>query len=111
MIRSAWLVLSIAAVALVAHSSPVVADGPCVEVEIGDDKAPTFGCLNRQFQEHVEIVRPPANVPPNGVESPAVRLGGYNQQALRQQYGPNFGKSAVPYRPAQTYVNGLRRAP
>lgn len=111
MIRSVWLVLSIVAAGPIVRPSPVVADGPCVEVEIGDDKAPAFGCLNRQLQEHVEIVRPPANVPPNGVESPAVRLGGYNQQALRQQYGPNFGKSVVPYRPAQTYANGLRRTP
>lgn len=76
---------------------------PCVEVEIGSEKAPAYRCLNQQLQDKADSVKPPANIPPAGVTSPAVKLGGFNQQALKQQYGPNFGKSAAPYRPSQTY--------
>jgi len=85
------------------------AQNACVEVEIGDDKASGFGCLNQTLEEKVQSIRPPENIPPLGNTSPTVRLGGFNQTALRQQYGPNFGKSAVPYRPARTYGRALAR--
>lgn len=78
-------------------------NSPCVDVEIGGEKATSHNCLNRRLQEKVGSVKPPANVPPIGGSSPAVTLGGFNQQALKQQYGSTFGTSSVPYRPQQTY--------
>lgn len=80
-------------------------EGPCVDVEIGDDKVPSYHCLNKELEEKADSVKPPANVPPIGTRSPAVEFGGFNQRALKQQYGPNFGTSAVPYRPQRTYTN------
>ena len=88
---------------ILAPLSAGAGEGPCVEVEIGDDKAPTYRCLNQGLQSAVDAVKPTVNLPPADAASPAVKLGGFNQQALKQQYGPNFGTSAVPYRPSQTY--------
>ena len=91
------------ALVILAPLSVGAEEGPCVEVEIGDDKAPSYRCLNQELRSQIDSVKPAANLPPVDAASPAVKLGGFNQQALKQQYGPNFGKSAVPYRPSQTY--------
>lgn len=83
--------------------APAHADSPCVEVEIGGDKAPALECLNRQLQQQPDGVWPPENVPPLGTTAPTVNLGGHNHQALNQQYGPSLGTSVLPYRPSQNY--------
>jgi hypothetical protein len=74
-------------------------DGPCVEVEIGGERASSLACLNLRLKREVERVQPAANTPPLDAASSAVRVGGIDEAAVRQQLGSNFGKSVVPQRP------------
>jgi hypothetical protein len=85
------------------------ADQTCVEVEIDGQKAPAYSCINQRLQQQVDHVQPVANIPPLDASSPAVAVHGFNQTALQQQFGQNFGKSVVPFRPAApTFNNSLR---
>ena len=86
-------------------------DGPCVEVEIAGVKTPSLKCLNQRLQQQVDRIHPPLNIAPLDATSPAVKLGGFNETGMSQQYGQNWGKSVYPYRPAQTYVNPLKTRP
>jgi hypothetical protein len=91
-----------------ARAPAVVAAENCVEVEIGGEKAPSFACVNQRLQQEVDRLRPIANIPPLDASSPAVRVHGFNETALQQQFGQNFGKSAVPFRPRPPiFVNSL----
>jgi hypothetical protein len=69
----------------------------CVDVRIGNEEA--FGCLNQKLRREVDKVNPSMNLPPIDARSPDVRVGNVNEAAIRQQYGPNYGRSAIPYRP------------
>jgi hypothetical protein len=69
----------------------------CVEVEIGSDSA--FGCLNQKLRREVDRVNPSLNLPPLDARSADVRVGNVNEAAVRQQYGANYGRSAIPFRP------------
>lgn len=69
----------------------------CVEVEIGRENA--FGCLNQKLRREVDRVNPPLNLPPLDARSADVRVGNVNEAAVRQQYGANYGRSVIPYRP------------
>ena len=69
----------------------------CVDVQIGGDSA--FGCLNEQLRREVDKVNPTLNLPPIDARSSDVRVGNANEAAIRQQYGSNYGRSAVPFRP------------
>lgn len=70
----------------------------CVDVQIGDESA--FGCLNEKLKREVERVNPSMNVPPLDARSADVHVGNANEAAVREQYGSNYGKSALPFRPA-----------
>ncbi len=70
----------------------------CVEVEI--DGAKSLDCLNRRLKGDVERVKPVQNIPPIDARSQDIHIGVVNGPAVQQQYGPNFGQSVVPYRPA-----------
>ena len=75
----------------------------CVEVEIGKDRS--LGCLNEKLKREVDRVNPSMNLPPLDARSPDVRVGNVNEAAVRQQYGSNYGRSAIPFRPpVPTYV-------
>jgi hypothetical protein len=69
----------------------------CIEVEVGGDRS--LGCLNQQLRREVDRVAPRLDLPPLDARSPDVRIGVVNETAVRQQYGSNFGVSAVPFRP------------
>jgi hypothetical protein len=81
------------------------ADQTCVEVEIGGQKAPAYSCINQRLQQQVQHVQPVANIPPLDASSPAVAVHGFNETAVQQQFGQNFGKSVVPFRPAAPTFN------
>jgi hypothetical protein len=85
------------------------ADETCVEVEIGGQKAPAYSCINQRLQQQVDHVQPVENSPPLDASSPAVAVHGFNQTALQQQFGQNFGKSVVPFRPAPPTFNSSLR--
>jgi hypothetical protein len=69
----------------------------CIEVEIGNDSS--FGCLNQRLKREVDRINPSLNLPPLDARSADVRVGNVNEAAVRQQYGSNYGRSAIPYRP------------
>jgi hypothetical protein len=71
----------------------------CVDVEIGGDKAPSLGCLNRKLKQQVDTVQPSLNSSPLDAKSPDARIGIANEAAARQQFGSSFGRSIVPPRP------------
>lgn len=74
------------------------ADEHCVEVEIGNDKV--YDCLNSKLRGEAKRVVPLPNIPPIGSSSSDLKLGIVNIPAVKQQYGKNYGKSAIPYRPS-----------
>jgi hypothetical protein len=88
-------------------SSPHTLSETCVEVQIGNEKAPSLGCLNRRLKQQVDRVAPSLNAPPIDARSQDIRVGVANTVAVQQQYGPNFGRSAIPFRPQQTFTNPL----
>jgi hypothetical protein len=73
----------------------------CVEVEVGGEKASRLDCLNQQLKQQVERVQPVGNTPPLDASSPAVKVGGFNEAGVSQQFGQNFGKSVTPFRPTK----------
>jgi hypothetical protein len=78
----------------------------CIEVEIGGNQQ--FGCLNQQLKREVDRVTGVPNVPPIDARSSDVRVGNVNEAAVRQQYGPNYGRSVVPFRPTLTFPSPRR---
>jgi hypothetical protein len=75
----------------------------CVDVQIGGDNA--FSCLNQKLRRQVDQVNPSFNLPPLDARSADVKVGNVNEAAVRQQYGSNYGRSVIPFRPpAPTYA-------
>ena len=94
----------LAVAGLVLAAVPALAEETCVEVEIGGEKTTDPSCLNQHLQRRTDSVHPTENVAPlDATSSPSVKLGGYNETALKQQYGANYGKSAAPWRPTNLY--------
>jgi hypothetical protein len=80
-----------------ARNAPAKPDR-CVEVEIGSSRA--MDCLNQKLKDKVDSVNPVTNVPPIDARSPDTKVGVVNIPGVQEQYGKNFGVSAVPFRPA-----------
>jgi len=75
----------------------------CVDVQIGGDNA--FSCLNQKLKREVDRTNPSLSPPPLDARSPDVRVGNVNEAAVREQYGSNYGRSAVPFRPpVQSFI-------
>jgi hypothetical protein len=80
----------------------------CVQVKVNGESPSAYNCLNQQLQQEVlgtGAANPKlpltANAAPN-------QVGTFNEQSVREQYGQNFGKSAIPYRPpAPTFNTSL----
>jgi len=92
------------------HSEPAKTDQSqiCVDVEIGGDRSAYFKCLNEQMQRGAEREHQvPQPTAPIDTHSPSNQLGTANDAAAREKMGNSFGKSAVPQRPASTFVNPL----
>lgn len=96
---------------VVGGSKPVSADSSrasaspdrCVEVEIGSSRS--MNCLNQKLKKEVDKVNPSLNLPPIDARSQDLKVGIVNVPAVQQQYGRNFGVSAIPYRPAPPVFN------
>jgi hypothetical protein len=80
------------------QSPPPAVRERCVEVEIGG--ARSFGCLNQTLKRDVEKVSPSLNLPPIDARSGDTKTGVVNLPGVQQQYGQNYGRSVIPYRPA-----------
>lgn len=59
----------------------------------------SIGCLNQQMRRQVDQVNPTLAAPPLDAKSPDLKVGVVNIPGVQQQYGQNFGKSVVPFRP------------
>ena len=111
--KFAYLLVAIAALPL---SSPLRADekadtpkdGPCVEVQIGQDRVSQMNCLNDAMRRAVEREH---NIPvpeaPITAQSASNKVGVYNDAAARQMMGNAFGVSAQPQRPKLSFTNPL----
>jgi hypothetical protein len=64
--------------------------------ESGDRR---LNCLNRKMQRQVDHISPPEISAPLGANSPDTKIGIVNLPAVQQQYGQNYGKSVIPFRP------------
>ena len=108
--RTSLGIILLAALALCAGSRAIAADqpagsnttnGPCVDVQVGNERVPDYDCINRQFRlqaDHAHTA-PPA-VAPIDTHSSSTAVGVANQAAAEQMMGNAFGKSAQPQRPA-----------
>jgi hypothetical protein len=80
-------------------TSPRSHDEVCVDVEIGGKRTPDLDCLSRKLKRQADRAAPLLPAPSVDATSPPERVGGFNETAVGQQYGKNFGKSAQPFRP------------
>jgi hypothetical protein len=80
----------------------------CVQVTIAGEKPSPYSCLNQQLQQQAQGTAQSVPSIPLGANSPSNQVGTFNEQGVKEQYGQNFGKSAVPYRPPpMVYSNSL----
>ncbi|KPF96839.1 hypothetical protein IP86_15165 [Rhodopseudomonas sp. AAP120] len=75
----------------------------CGDAAPGNDRA--FGCLNQRLKRTVDQVNPVMNTPPIDAKSSDLKVGTVNIPAVQQQYGSNFGISAMPYRPNMSFTS------
>lgn len=61
--------------------------------------------LNQELRRKVDEVYPGNNTPPLDARSPDTKIGVVNIPGVQEQYGQNFGRSAVPYRPPPLIYN------
>lgn len=69
----------------------------------------SFGCINESLKRKVDAVNPVGNQAPIDARSSDLKVGTANVPAVRQQYGDNFGRSVVPYRPTAIFPSGFGR--
>jgi hypothetical protein len=86
--------LSGAAQAQAAHAQGPGAHQTCVDVQIGS--APYYSCLNEDLARLVPGHRASSADAPVTALLPAPAAGTYNQAALREHLGSNYGFAAVP---------------
>jgi hypothetical protein len=98
--RAAVLAIGLATLGLGAPA-PVRAEGTsqsqtCVDVRIGDERY--YDCLNTLLRQSVPQQPAPLPQAPLTATSPPNAVGTFNEQAVRQMMGNNFGVSVVPQR-------------
>jgi hypothetical protein len=109
--RASLGVVMLAALALCARPCPAQDDarnaggsnagGPCVDVEVGNERVADLDCINRQLRLRVEREHDaPSLSAPIDARSSSTAVGTANQAAAEQMMGDAFGKSAHPQRPA-----------
>lgn len=84
--------------------------GPaCVQVQVAGQKPSPYACLNQQLQQQAQDASPTQPQLPLAANAPSNQVGTFNEQGLAEQFGQNFGKSVMPYRPdAPVYNNPLK---
>ena len=90
-------------------TAPPPAAKTCVQVQIAGQKTSAYNCLNQELRQQAEGAAT-GGVPaaPLGAGSPSSAVGTFNEQGVKEQYGQNFGKSVIPYRPpAPVFSSGV----
>jgi hypothetical protein len=86
------------------RNQPAPPGGPpaanCTDVQVGS--AESYDCINAQLGNLARgTTRFSSDVDaPITAAAPSNQVGTFNEAATRGRLGPNFGKSATPYRPA-----------
>jgi hypothetical protein len=79
---------------------------PCVDVEIGQDKATALNCMNDAIRAQVEHTQAtPSITSPIDARSPGNQVGTFNNQAAQEQMGSAYGVSAKPQRPKAVFMS------
>jgi len=101
------LLFVLAAPAL-AQTTPAPAQ-TCVQVQIAGQSASSLACLNQELKNQALAASgQAAPAAPLTAGSPANTTGSFNEAGVAEQYGKNFGISAVPYRPPPpVFSNGV----
>lgn len=83
-----------------AETDSATASTPCVDVQIGKDKAAALDCLNDELRRSAtQAHEAPQPAAPIGANSPSNETGTANDAAAREKMGNAFGRSAQPQRP------------
>jgi hypothetical protein len=77
----------------------------CVQVEIAGHKGQAYNCLNQELQLQVQATQSGEPQVPLNANSPDNAVGNFNRAGVAEQYGQNFGKSVIPYRPPPPVFN------
>lgn len=94
--------------AIAEDAKPAPAPQTCVDVQIGQDRSSYLNCLNNAMKNQVEREQNKATLTaPYSAGSPANQVGGFNENAAREQMGNAFGVSPHPQRPIRTFVPAL----
>jgi hypothetical protein len=81
---------------------------PCVDVEIGQDKAAALNCMNDAIRAKVEHTQGTPNLSaPIDARSPGNQVGTFNNQAAQEQMGSAYGVSSKPQRPKAVFMSPL----
>jgi hypothetical protein len=72
-----------------------------------DKNDQSLGCLNEKLRAKVDEVNPTLTTPPIDAKSSDLKVGTVNVPGVQQQYGKNFGKSVIPYRPPPPVYGGI----
>ena len=72
-----------------------------------DKNDQSLGCLNEKLRAKVDEVNPTLTTPPIDAKSSDLKVGTVNVPGVQQQYGKNFGKSVIPYRPSPPVYGGI----
>jgi hypothetical protein len=98
-------VLSIATPAL-SQETAKAKPAPCVDVEIGQDRAAALNCMNDAIRAQVEHTQgTPSFSAPTDARSPGNQVGTFNNQAAQQQMGNAYGVSSKPQRPKAVFLS------
>ena len=121
---SCFAVAAIIAIGTMVATAPGQADDRLIMPEITITPSPTpspdashqhcvdkndrsLGCLNDQLKAKVDEVNPTLTTPPIDAKSSDLKVGTVNVPGVQQQYGKNFGKSVIPYRPPPPIYGGI----
>jgi hypothetical protein len=92
---------------IVLNGAPAPVGKTCVQVAIAGQSANALNCLNQELQDQaLEAAGQSAPVAPLGAGSASNAVGTFDQFGVAEQYGKNFGHSAVPFRPAPPVYGG-----
>ncbi len=94
----------------VGSGAPATAPRKDIAPDVPPGGVKSFDCLNELMRRKADETNPTTIAPPIDAKSSDLKTGVVNIPGVQQQYGKNFGHSAVPFRPAaakfQRFVDG-----
>ena len=79
--------------------TPAKPQANCTDVQVGSEQS--YACINAQLGATAQATKRDSSEidTPVTSASPSNQVGTFNESATRYRLWPNFGKSAIPYRP------------